>query len=44
MRSLATYYMEEAFEAMKIDLDDPNTKENAFYVIDRSCGIKQKNN
>ena len=44
MRSLATYYMEEAFEAMKIDLDDPNTKENALLkstpgrVVKMWCG------
>lgn len=44
MRSLATYYMEEAFEAMKIDLNDPNTKENALLkstpgrVVKMWCG------
>lgn len=30
MRALATYYMTEVFEAMKIDLEDPNTRENAL--------------
>lgn len=29
-RALATYYVTEAFEAMKIDLEDPNTKENSL--------------
>lgn len=30
MRSLATYYMTEVFKAMKIDLEDPNIRENAL--------------
>lgn len=44
MRSLATYYMEEAFEAMKIDLEDPNTRENSLLkstpgrVVKMWCG------
>ena len=44
VRCLATYYLTEAFEAMKIDLDDPNTRENALLkstpgrVIKMWCG------
>lgn len=44
MRSLATYYMTEVFEAMKIDLEDPNTRENALLkstpgrVVKMWCG------
>ena len=44
MRTLATYYMTEVFEAMKIDLDDPNTRENALLkstpgrVVKMWCG------
>lgn len=30
VRAFATYYMTEAFEAMKICLDDPNTRENVL--------------
>jgi len=30
MRSFATYYMTEVFKAMKIDLDDPNVRENSL--------------
>lgn len=30
MRSLATYYMTEVFKAMKIDLEDPNIRENSL--------------
>lgn len=44
MRSLATYYMTEVFEAMKINLDDPNIRENALLkstpgrVVKMWCG------
>lgn len=30
MRCFATYYVTEAFNAMKINLDDPNTRENSL--------------
>lgn len=30
MRSIATYYMTEVFEAMKVDLTDPNIRENSL--------------
>lgn len=44
MRAFATYYMTEVFEAMKIDLEDPNTRENALLkstpgrVVKMWCG------
>ena len=44
MRSVATYYMTEAFRAMKIDLEDPNVRENSLLkstpgrVIKMWCG------
>lgn len=44
MRCVATYYMEKAFEAMKIDLEDPNTRENSLLkstpgrVVKMWCG------
>lgn len=30
MRAFATYYLTQAFQAMKIDLEDPNTRENSL--------------
>ena len=44
MRAFATYYMTEVFEAMKVDLEDPNTRENALLkstpgrVVKMWCG------